>query len=168
MRMVRWLPSQKIFMATQFRSRARVNSLPHCVRKHNNQTLPLVDKFYLRSFVSAIMPREHRKRGKRKKNEIQNEEQEMDVDVEQEATEQLPSWIEPATLNETINPEAPFGFCDPDVKAYFRTVEKQLREWQELGIAEKESDTVEDPNLGTSLLACFLPQYIFSNSLYAF
>src|SRR4051794_40229641 len=96
------------------------------------------------------MPREHRKRGKRKKNE-------NDIDVEPvtatttkaDAVESnQPSWIETAASTDALyNPEAPFGFCDPDVKAYFRTVDKQLLEWQELGLENKE-EAIDDPNLG--------------------
>jgi nucleolar protein 9 len=101
------------------------------------------------------MPREHRKRGKRKKNEKES-------DVNPIVTSNLepeelgsghPSWIETEASSEAaFNPEAPFGFCDPDVKAYFRTVDKQLAEWLELGI-ENEVDTVEDPSLGESPLS---------------
>ncbi len=29
-----------------------------------------------------------------------------------------------------FNPEAPFGYVDPELKAYFRTVDDQLKEWQ--------------------------------------
>jgi nucleolar protein 9 len=95
------------------------------------------------------MPREHRKRGKRKKNAGEHD---VHPEEEQEPKEVIPSWIEPATPQQLVNPDAPFGFCEPDVKAYFRTVDKQLREWQELGIAERESDAVEDPNMGTSIV----------------
>jgi len=98
------------------------------------------------------MPREHRKRGKRKKNETEAEVEPIitqDTATKETKTGQ-PSWIEAAIPTETIfNPEAPFGFCEPDVKAYFRTVDKQLLEWQELGI-ENDGQAVEDPNLGIS------------------
>jgi nucleolar protein 9 len=102
------------------------------------------------------MPKVHRKRGKRHKNN----EPEINVEDEIEETTQnlpaaendLPSWIEPALPQQYLNPEAPFGFCDPDVKAYFRTVDTQLREWQELGV-EKDVNEGEDPNAGK---ICFL------------
>lgn len=99
------------------------------------------------------MPREHRKRGKRKKHngeaEAERENPEDTMQVDKEVTEDLPSWIEPVEQEQAFNPDAPFGFCDPDVKAYFRTVEKQLKEWQDLGFVEGQNDAVEDPNLGT-------------------
>ncbi|PVF92971.1 ARM repeat-containing protein [Serendipita vermifera] len=71
----------------------------------------------------------------------------MEEDVENlpQAEEDLPDWIEQASPHQNLNPEAPFGFCDPDVKAYFRTVDTQLREWQELGV-EKDVNEGEDPN----------------------
>jgi hypothetical protein len=107
-----------------------------------------------RSWTRDAMPREHRKRGKRKKNENEaTADAVVTSNLEREKVEnENPSWIETAEPPEAaFNPEAPFGFCDPDVKAYFRTVDKQLMEWQELGI-EAETDRVEDPNLGESLL----------------
>ena len=60
-----------------------------------------------------------------------------------------PSWITrvPAKPVEDDG-EAPFGYLDSDIKAYFRTVDLQIREWQEdKSLAMAESDT--DPNEGT-------------------
>jgi hypothetical protein len=97
------------------------------------------------------MPKVHRKRGKRhKNNDLEtNVEDEIEETTENlpAADNDLPSWIEPALPQQDLNPEAPFGFCDPDVKAYFRTVDTQLREWQELGV-EKDVSESEDPNAG--------------------
>jgi nucleolar protein 9 len=101
------------------------------------------------------MPREHRKRGKRKKNEndIATDAVVTSNAKREEIENGNPAWIETAPpVEAAFNPEAPFGFCDPDVKAYFRTVDKQLVEWQELGI-ETETDRVEDPNQGESRLS---------------
>ena len=46
-----------------------------------------------------------------------------------------PSWIVPRadSSSKQFNPEAPFGYVDPEfkLKAYFKTVEDQLREWQQ-------------------------------------
>ncbi|KAI9447211.1 hypothetical protein F5148DRAFT_1344715, partial [Russula earlei] len=43
------------------------------------------------------------------------------------------------------NLEAPFGYIDPELKAYFRTVNNQLKEWQQnWGEAGAEDDV--DPN----------------------
>jgi nucleolar protein 9 len=41
----------------------------------------------------------------------------------------------PAFGNNEIDPAAPFGFVDPDIKAYFRSVDERLREWEGLGLA---------------------------------
>lgn len=93
------------------------------------------------------MPREHRKRGKRKRNDIVHENnQEEALDEQEKTKDDLPSWIEAATPEDSPNIDAPFGFCDPDVKAYFRTVDKQLKEWQELGM-ENKNEEIDDPNL---------------------
>lgn len=100
------------------------------------------------------MPREHRKRGKRRKGEenitVDHGEPELPEPSQQEHEGQ-PSWIEDAPAPAILPPEAPFGFCDPDLKAYFRTVDNQLREWQELGILKSTGED-EDPNLGDLLL----------------
>ncbi|KAG9042480.1 Nucleolar protein 9, partial [Serendipita sp. 407] len=93
------------------------------------------------------MPRENRRRGKRKKNDIQEDLDEKEpVKLKELEDEGQPSWIETGHLNETSDPDAPFGLCDPDIKAYFRSVENQLKEWQDLGI-EKENVSEEDSNL---------------------
>ena len=42
-----------------------------------------------------------------------------------------------------VDPAAPFGFVDPDIKAYFRSVDERLREWEGLGLrsgADAESE----------------------------
>ncbi|KAI0260538.1 armadillo-type protein [Gloeopeniophorella convolvens] len=92
------------------------------------------------------MPKELRKRGKRKK--AVNEEhahiaqdQEPEVEEEQQSG---PSWIVPRAEKE-VNPEAPFGYVDAEVKAYFRTVDDQLKEWQE-NWEPAETDEDVDPN----------------------
>jgi len=73
---------------------------------------------------SIDMPREHRKRGK--KHRIPKGEA---APVEEEHVE------EPEQVNDeggpSRAPDAPFGLVDPDVKAYFRTVDDQLKEWQD-------------------------------------
>ncbi|KAJ6538949.1 armadillo-type protein [Mycena capillaripes] len=102
------------------------------------------------------MPKEHRKRGKKKKPEpewqppVEDSHSREQKNTPQQV-EESPSWIVPAlehvTAEEDVNPEAPFGYVDVDVKAYFRTVDIQIREWQdttaELGPSNEE-DT--DPN----------------------
>ncbi|KAG8834892.1 Nucleolar protein 9 [Serendipita sp. 399] len=93
------------------------------------------------------MPRENRKRGKRKKNLVQDDfNEDPPIGLEDQPSPGEPSWIEQSHISEPLNLDAPFGLCDPDVKAYFRSVENQMKEWQELGI---EGDDVagEDQNL---------------------
>ncbi|KAF9649340.1 ARM repeat-containing protein [Thelephora ganbajun] len=90
------------------------------------------------------MPRENRKRGKKYKKPVQNKpEPEADPDVHQEDADyegdqetgnfgsgDRPSWVV-REREPQVNLEAPFGYVDADVKAYFRTVELQIRDWQE-------------------------------------
>lgn len=119
------------------------------------------------------MPRENRKRGKKHKKPVQNEpEPPADLEVDQENADHegelqtggfeggnRPSWVV-REREPQVNPEAPFGYVDADVKAYFRTVELQIRDWQEnpahtsagySGDAEND----QDPNEG-SLSPTFL------------
>lgn len=90
------------------------------------------------------MPRENRKRGKKHKKEV-----EQAVEVKPDP-EPRPSWILPNTSQPEqpeVNAEAPFGYVDADVKAYFRTVDLQIREWQENSpVVQEDSET--DPNEG--------------------
>jgi nucleolar protein 9 len=95
------------------------------------------------------MPRENRKRGKKNKKkpeeEFFSEPQKVIPAPESDLTGE-PSWIRPAAehIPET-NPEAPFGYVDTDVKAYFRTVDVQIRDWQ--GAHEETGvDEDVDPN----------------------
>lgn len=44
----------------------------------------------------------------------------------------------PALGNNEVDPAAPFGFVDPDIKAYFRSVDERLREWEGLGLVVGE------------------------------
>ncbi|KAG6833595.1 hypothetical protein H0H87_004222 [Tephrocybe sp. NHM501043] len=95
------------------------------------------------------MPRENRKRGKKIKKKPENgyENQPVPALPESEPTGE-PSWIRSAPIEgpETpeFNPEAPFGYVDVDVKAYFRTVDVQMRDWQEQENRTVDEDT--DPN----------------------
>ncbi|KAL1937556.1 hypothetical protein VTO73DRAFT_13051 [Trametes versicolor] len=92
------------------------------------------------------MPRENRKRGKKHKKTAEEV-----ADVAQgaapyiEEQEAGPSWIVHAREEPTIDPNAPFGYVDAEVKAYFRTVDVQIREWQETR-PEVEEDADIDPN----------------------
>ena len=96
------------------------------------------------------MPRNFRKRGRKAKKSADKDEwkpsnDQRHHDDEQEEP-QRPSWI---ISSEKINLEATFGYLDADVKTYFRTVDVQIRNWQEneADIAEGNKDI--DPNEGT-------------------
>ena len=92
------------------------------------------------------MPRGNRKRGKKHRKLSEEDQLQSNQKTDAEKTAR-PSWISRPT--EVANNEAPFGLVDSDVKAYFRTVDVQIRDWQESqGHAENESDDV-DPNEGT-------------------
>lgn len=95
------------------------------------------------------MPREHRKRGKKHKKiaEAAHIAEHLNPTYTEAEVEQ-PSWIHPAPENSLeINIEAPFGYVDADVKAYFRTVDDQIRSWQEAdedgGMAEETIEPSE-------------------------
>ncbi|KAI0771524.1 ARM repeat-containing protein [Trametes elegans] len=96
------------------------------------------------------MPRENRKRGKKHKKkteEVPDGHQDAGVHLEeQEKPEAGPSWIVPAhDASDATDPNAPFGYVDAEVKAYFRTVDVQIREWQdERAVVEENADV--DPN----------------------
>jgi nucleolar protein 9 len=101
------------------------------------------------------MPRENRKRGKKHKKQP---EQGKEQQYEEEPVESLskPSWIIAGPKEaEEVNPEAPYGYVDADIKAYFRTIDVQIRDWQEnrnedTGEAGESGDT--DPNDRTMML----------------
>ena len=94
------------------------------------------------------MPRENRKRGKKHKKTPQ-EEQQPAPEPEYNEPEAGPSWIVSGPSNDQFNEEAPFGYVDSEVKAYFRTVDVQLRDWQEEGYNGPPTDGDTDPNEGT-------------------
>ena len=103
------------------------------------------------------MPKELRKRGKRhKKSSAENQTYAQDHEALDEGTSSGPSWIVPRadSSSEQSNPEAPFGYVDPELKAYFKTVDDQLKEWQQnRDYAEGDEDV--DPNESpSSCLAC--------------
>lgn len=102
-------------------------------------------------FNSCRMPRENRKRGKKHRKSSTSDNVDPTTSAHDIASSQVagPSWITrvPAKPVEDDG-EAPFGYLDSDIKAYFRTVDLQIREWQEdKSLAMAESDT--DPNEGT-------------------
>jgi nucleolar protein 9 len=79
------------------------------------------------------MPKENRKRGKKRRRE--DEKTATGGDAQESAPEldnPKPSWIVSASKEvPESNTDAPFGYVDADVKAYFRTVDIQLRQWQD-------------------------------------
>ena len=99
------------------------------------------------------MPKELRKRGRRHKtSRTEDQKPAQEREVPDEGSSAGPSWIVPRTDSKQLNPEAPFGYVDPELKAYFRTVDDQLKEWQQNGDhAEGEEDV--DPNESAS---CFI------------
>ncbi|KAI0786442.1 armadillo-type protein [Abortiporus biennis] len=96
------------------------------------------------------MPRENRKRGKKHKKPAQpeneqhppREEEEYVADKEPQAG---PSWIVNARIPD-IDSEAPFGYVEQEVKAYFRTVDVQIREWQDQEHTQEAAEEDVDPN----------------------
>ncbi|KAJ7367884.1 armadillo-type protein [Mycena albidolilacea] len=93
------------------------------------------------------MPKEHRKRGKKKKPEPEWQPPVENTPLANPQAEKTPSWIVPAQNSaEDVNPEAPFGYVDVDVKAYFRTVDVQIRDWQDTAGDLGTNDEDTDPN----------------------
>ncbi|KAJ7265839.1 armadillo-type protein [Mycena haematopus] len=94
------------------------------------------------------MPKEHRKRGKKKKPEPEWQPPVQDPPPAHPQSEEFPSWIVSARKQseEEVNPEAPFGYVDVDVKAYFRTVDIQIRSWQNTTAELASNDEDNDPN----------------------
>jgi nucleolar protein 9 len=109
------------------------------------------------------MPKELRKRGKRHKNSsAENQTHAQRHEVPDEGPSSGPSWIVPRadSSSNQFNPEAPFGYADPELKAYFKTVDDQLKEWQQnRNYAEGEEDV--DPNESTA--SCFTRACGFSD-----
>ncbi|KAI3611102.1 rrna processing protein nop9 [Moniliophthora roreri] len=98
------------------------------------------------------MPRENRKRGKRKTKNVEDvqaiPQEEEQYDTHEPQSEVGPSWIvSKPSQDQELNPEAPFGYVDSDVKAYFRTVDTQIRNWQD-GEEEATGNEISssDPN----------------------
>ena len=111
------------------------------------------------------MPKDLRKRGKRHKKSEANAQPPPQVPEPIDGGPSSgPSWIvsrAPDSIQDQVSSEAPFGFVDPEMKAYFRTVEDQLKEWQQNW---GDADVVEDidSNESTFLFFTFLQQAHFS------
>lgn len=99
------------------------------------------------------MPNELRKRGKRHKKSATHQPPSREQELSQvEGPASGPSWIVPRADPKQLNPEAPFGFVDSELKAYFRTVDDQLKEWQQNWDNSAEVEEDMDPNESAS---CF-------------
>lgn len=99
------------------------------------------------------MPREIRKRGKKHKKSqqksISEDTGQGQDDPHPNKSSGAPSWIVPAHKTEDVHPEAPFGYVDADIKAYFRTIDEQIQYWQEDGTLQSGyGDDGLDPNEG--------------------
>jgi nucleolar protein 9 len=109
------------------------------------------------------MPKELRKRGRRHKtSRIEDQTPAQGQEVPDEGSSTGPSWIVPRADSKQLNPpEAPFGYVDPELKAYFRTVDDQLKEWQHDLDYHAEGEEDVDPNESAScfvFLRCFLKE----------
>ncbi|KAJ4472084.1 armadillo-type protein [Lentinula aciculospora] len=93
------------------------------------------------------MPRENRKRGKKHKPKAAEQPTLYEEPPQELEFPAGPSWIVSASGEESeYDPEAPFGYVDTDVKAYFRTVDIQIRDWQESRAHIPDGDAAVDPN----------------------
>ena len=95
------------------------------------------------------MPRENRKRGKKHKKQPEQRPEQQHEEEPEPIVESLdkPSWIiSGPKKGQEVDPGAPYGYVDADIKAYFRTVDVQIRDWQE----NRDEDSGEagdtDPN----------------------
>lgn len=113
-------------------------------------------------FLSFIMPKEFRKRGKKTKKGTDKDEWKPPKEdrkphrdhADSEEVHAGPSWIIPASKDaDEVNLEAPYGYLDADVKAYFRTVDVQIRNWQENETQAEDGNEDGDPNEGESCLS---------------
>jgi nucleolar protein 9 len=95
------------------------------------------------------MPRENRKRGKKHKKQPDHGPEQQHEEEPEPLVDSLdkPSWIiSGAKEVEETNPEAPYGYVDADIKAYFRTVDVQIRDWQESRDEDAGEAGDTDPN----------------------
>jgi len=108
------------------------------------------------------MPRGLRKRGRRHKKGSEEQTYAEEPKLREETplspiydrtnvTDPKPPWIIPAASqnnDERTNQEAPFGCVDAEVKAYFRTVDSQIQDWQETEVEGVDGYADVDPNEG--------------------
>jgi hypothetical protein len=103
-------------------------------------------------YFPSKMPRELRKRGRKHKkpNEPGPSDPSLQAQKDHHEKPSEPSWIISVPQAEDAHPEAPFGYVDPDIKAYFRTVDEQIRTWQEDEHKPETDNDDLDPNEGAS------------------
>jgi hypothetical protein len=125
--------------------------------------------FPLRSiFVAAVMPKELRKRGKRHRKSAadhQTPAQEQEQGLIDDGPSSGPSWIVPREDSKQVNPEAPFGYVDPEIKAYFRTFDDQLKEWQQNWDGEEGDEDIDPNESALCLSLCFAPRDSMSSTV---
>lgn len=92
------------------------------------------------------MPREHRKRGKKRKAHAYDTKDEQDACAEGVTVEE--PHLEWMQINDEMNLAAPFGYVDPDVKGYFRTVDSQIQDWQSQGYGQDLENVEGNTNEG--------------------
>jgi|ERR1700722_18791117 len=81
------------------------------------------------------MPRENRKRGKKHKKHI----------LEEQPTTEPPWKVQHQNASSEVDEQAPFGHVDASLKAYFRTVDLQMQAWQDAP-SSRDDDGELDPN----------------------
>lgn len=102
------------------------------------------------------MPKEFRKRGKRKPKQSEEDNfgsygnqsvENQDPEENDPAVLQRPSWIRSAPEEASQqNKDAPYGYVSAEVKAYFRTVDVQIRTWQDDGYEDGDDEGPNDLN----------------------
>ncbi|KAG9127153.1 Nucleolar protein 9 [Ceratobasidium sp. 392] len=95
------------------------------------------------------MPRENRKRGKKRKANFEQDDSSVhNASPQIEPDQSQPVWMH---TNDESSLDAPFGYVDPDVKAYFRTIDSKIQEWQSQGYThggeEDGGNTNEDKRM---------------------
>ena len=110
------------------------------------------------------MPRENRKRGKKHKKQPEQRPEQQHEEEPEPIVESLdkPSWIISGPKEaEEVNPEAPYGYVDADIKAYFRTVDVQIRDWQE----NRDEDAGEDADPNDRMMLFYITYNCFLTGL---
>ncbi|KAF8607482.1 ARM repeat-containing protein [Ceratobasidium sp. AG-I] len=97
------------------------------------------------------MPREHRKRGKKKKGNADVDEPAGTIAHTQDDFEPEQPQVQWMHTNDEPNLDAPFGYVEADVKAYFRTVDAKIQDWQTQDqtqeLVDEEGNTNEDKRM---------------------